>query len=602
MIRILPSCLPALLISFVTPSLWAEPSPKIVGHLQNIIVQKQFCPSAPVVFCNAGESGLQVQGLVSQPYTLYLYVVDADTSTGVASASFGIEYGPNLFVNTWRLCADLDFTGGGWPASGSGIVATWDPTANCQQSAAPGDAENNATVLIGALYVYAYDTELLQIGKRAYLPQPDISIVDCALVENAVLFPEYAGQVAFGDTSGYDPCYADTLDLLWSVSVSWPESAQAKPGAFVDQITPVLTVDKNSFSEGIVNQTFPISSTLLTYLGGNVSDLPLGEAPEIVSRRIPVKFNPDGTVSHVYSPLPSGSVVDLTSAGVYYVSSRPVAGPNDWVRVPLPEHLSTELSSYSSAPFGNWGVATTRNEEIVIHSLSRGEVRRIEATLSQLVFSQEESKVALLTSEDDVAPRRLLLYDSDGRLIFERDRIKNAVTFDRVAFSGSNLFFTELVNGMRVPYVMDTEGGSAPLQLQPLPSGLMVFSRNGSHLGILEYKKAPWRNVLHFYSIEDPSSPQHLWTTTIFGRHATDLAIGPGGGYTAIQYWDDAHKDFSLTVFSEAGTVVLDRKFPRGGEIPMTVKFVGEDLLVAGIDHRWLSPSTDRIVLYRLSD
>jgi Subtilase family/FlgD Ig-like domain len=183
---------------------------KIAGHLRVHAAKSQPCTSPPIPSCNSGEASLTDAGLTGVGYDLYLLVLDANPTAGVAGASFGISYGPNLSVGSWQLCADLNFTGGpvgvSWPQSGSGNVVTWVADTNCQNTPAPGDNNGDVTAVIGALYVYAYAADVFEITRREYVPEPDLSVASCNGDLSNVVFPQNAGKVGFGTAEGYDPC------------------------------------------------------------------------------------------------------------------------------------------------------------------------------------------------------------------------------------------------------------------------------------------------------------------------------------------------------------------------------------------------------------
>jgi len=183
---------------------------KIGGHLRVHAAKSQPCTSPPIPSCNSGEASLTDAGLTGVGYDLYLLVLDANPTAGVAGASFGISYGPNLSVGSWQLCADLNFAGGpagvSWPQSGSGNVVTWVADTNCQNTPAPGDNNGDVTAVIGAFYVYAYAADIFEITRREYVPEPDLSVAGCNGDLSNVVFPQNAGKVGFGASEGYDPC------------------------------------------------------------------------------------------------------------------------------------------------------------------------------------------------------------------------------------------------------------------------------------------------------------------------------------------------------------------------------------------------------------
>ena len=185
---------------------------KIALHLQAIPTGKAPPPCQrllPIPACNP-ESSLTVQGGIHKGYDLYILVADADSAAGVAGASFGIVYGPNLYTGAWTLCGDLEFPGGPsgvtWPHSGTGNLITWKADSNCQRTPAGEDSNHGVTAILGSLYVYAYDSESFEITSRNYTLETSPEIGDCSAAKSEVALPGHAGRIGFGSNEGFDPC------------------------------------------------------------------------------------------------------------------------------------------------------------------------------------------------------------------------------------------------------------------------------------------------------------------------------------------------------------------------------------------------------------
>ena len=208
----------------------ANDNAKIALHLQLKPTGKAppVCSRLSSPPCNP-DSVLSVHGNLQTGYDLYFVVLDGDSSAGIGGASFGISYGPNLYVGTWSLCADLEFPGGLsgilWPNSGSGNVLTWDSEHNCQRTPAPGDLGGGVTGILGSLYVYAYTEESLSVTPRNYVLNPDLQVSDCTSNASAVVFPDHAGKVGFGMIPGYDPC----LEPEFGIPPSLPPPGEDYP-------------------------------------------------------------------------------------------------------------------------------------------------------------------------------------------------------------------------------------------------------------------------------------------------------------------------------------------------------------------------------------
>ncbi len=206
---------------------------KIAGHLSPH-TQKSVCDSVDVSDfpCEEGMATVATAGLTGVGYDLYLMVMDADSTLGVAGASFGIDYsstgsGNGMVAQAWTLCADLDFPGGAWPNPGSWNLVTFSAGSNCQQQVATAETDGGVTAVLGALYVYAYSPDVFEIVDGA---PSGLLVSDCSNAETEVYYPQNVGRVVFASSAvdGYDPCkkafspYSEfnstapaALDSLW---------------------------------------------------------------------------------------------------------------------------------------------------------------------------------------------------------------------------------------------------------------------------------------------------------------------------------------------------------------------------------------------------
>jgi len=186
---------------------------KIALHLQPHNTGKlDTCTlmSSPTCHSDSETSNLNLQGAVGVSYDAYIAVLDANSTSGVGGATFGLAYPASLGLFGNGLCADLEFPGQGWPATGGGNVITFDVITNCQNATNgavdPTDVEgDNGMAVLYWLYVYAYGDATLAITQRN-VAIPDFKIADCTAAEDSPLFPLYAGQLGFGTGIGYSPC------------------------------------------------------------------------------------------------------------------------------------------------------------------------------------------------------------------------------------------------------------------------------------------------------------------------------------------------------------------------------------------------------------
>ena len=93
-------------------------------------------------------------------------------------------------------------------------MVTFDPLTNCQIDEVPGFAGDGVQAVLGVLYVYAYDADVVLLTARNHVPLPHAKVANCWNAEFEVL-PSHMGFAGFG-TSGCSPCVTDcsvTLDV-----------------------------------------------------------------------------------------------------------------------------------------------------------------------------------------------------------------------------------------------------------------------------------------------------------------------------------------------------------------------------------------------------
>lgn len=145
-------------------------------------------------------------------YDVYLVLANV-RAEGALGVAFGILYDGNvqsgIDVFDWVGCGDLEFPGNGWPASGGGILATWN---QCQTQDVGGEG---VMITIGSIYTYAYSEDFYQLQKRDYLQTPDRKVLYCDDTEDPIDHDE-TGIVFFGPATGLNPC-----DPVATQSLSW---------------------------------------------------------------------------------------------------------------------------------------------------------------------------------------------------------------------------------------------------------------------------------------------------------------------------------------------------------------------------------------------
>ena len=104
-------------------------------------------------------------------WDVWVVVCNANDSTGVSGAEFGIEYdgasGSGVDVLTWTSCADLQFPQHDWPLSGSGNLVTWEAVGNCQRNQLVADTPGTGYAVVGFFSVLAYGQD-----KMSVIPRP----------------------------------------------------------------------------------------------------------------------------------------------------------------------------------------------------------------------------------------------------------------------------------------------------------------------------------------------------------------------------------------------------------------------------------------------
>lgn len=141
-------------------NLWAEPSAYTVCDDRNPATN----PTCGGILTSGD---LYPPGLY--PYATIL-VRDADPIAGVGSVEFGIDYraadgdGVDIFGGIFCGWDVTRFPGsnGNWPAAGSGLRMTWDPTQPCPRFE-PGGAGTGVGAIVGYLYVGAYSPDTLRV-------------------------------------------------------------------------------------------------------------------------------------------------------------------------------------------------------------------------------------------------------------------------------------------------------------------------------------------------------------------------------------------------------------------------------------------------------
>ena len=349
------------------PSL-AVSGPKIAVHVQPRNVGKAAtCDVAPTVPC----SQFQTSATTNVSYDVYVIAAEASAATGVGSATFGIQYDSALGMFNLGLCGDLQFPGGGWPASGGGTVITFDVINNCQTT----DYGEGVQATLCWFYIYAYGAGDFQITPRNFVAVPDLGLTDCAANEIDI-FPGDVGTVSFspgGISSGINPCSGipqdttppflvsagylpspDRIDVVFNESVGFGAEAMANYEVF-RTASPSTTIPlTGAIANGntvslTLGATLPTPGVLHTVRVNNVED----SAGNSIAPNSEIQFTIP--LTDPASPTVLGVTGNRGTTVVSVIFSEPM-GPN-----------VTTLSSYSLV-----GNALTIPINLVTQTLTSG--------------------------------------------------------------------------------------------------------------------------------------------------------------------------------------------------------------------------------------
>jgi hypothetical protein len=197
---ILPFSLALILGACAAPGAWAGDNSQAMLALHVATrTAKNICTVRLPDSCNDFTTSTGSTGF----YTIYLTVTGYDDTTGIAGAQFGVDYdntgGSGTDITNWKSCSDLEYRGDNWPAAGTGNLITWDYIGNCQHN-------GTLPLTAGAFDVAIYSGDVFSITPR---PVDGMAkVAGCDLVETDLtdMVPSRLGKVAFGSTSGYNPC------------------------------------------------------------------------------------------------------------------------------------------------------------------------------------------------------------------------------------------------------------------------------------------------------------------------------------------------------------------------------------------------------------
>ena len=182
---------------------------KVALHLEPRAF-KNVCQDAPEHYaCNiyGQTSRLNTQGDLTTAYDMYIVVLDIPQVPGLLGVELGLDYngadGAGVDPFASYTCADMEFSGLGWPNAGGAVTYAW---LECQNTADWTDPQIEAVTVAAAMYIVAYSDD-----RACVVPKPSglYTATDCAFTisDLTVPFPMNSGCAGFGNEEGHDPCY-----------------------------------------------------------------------------------------------------------------------------------------------------------------------------------------------------------------------------------------------------------------------------------------------------------------------------------------------------------------------------------------------------------
>lgn len=166
---------------------------------------------------SCGDSEAVTSGELYVEYVAYLGVFNADAQLGVAGLECSLRYDDasrsGVDIDSWTLCADIDYPQDGWPGtSGDGNRIVWLTTTGCEREE-PAGIGTGVSAIAGFFTMTAYSEDKLQItpwkAPSGSIYVPTCRIADCNGKSNYDIAPENQGYLAFSDdgsAKGHLPC------------------------------------------------------------------------------------------------------------------------------------------------------------------------------------------------------------------------------------------------------------------------------------------------------------------------------------------------------------------------------------------------------------
>jgi len=188
-------------------------------HIGNPVSPQQACSSAPRTTADVVTSAqARPEGASYFVYLLGTPVPSSLYVPGLIGCQMGITYtqaqeNPALVLESWHLCADLEFLGDEWPASGTGNTITW---TSCQRF---------HLGVAGYFVATAYAPAVISIV--GYPATGLVKVANCEGAEEEVVNVTRAGWVSMGggaignDTDGCNPSLGPCADVTPAMPTTW---------------------------------------------------------------------------------------------------------------------------------------------------------------------------------------------------------------------------------------------------------------------------------------------------------------------------------------------------------------------------------------------
>lgn len=322
----------------------------------------------------------------------------------------------------------------------------------------------------------------------------------------------------------------------------WQFEVPAVPDTHVSSWTrvtfPQPRITKNEFLKQTPDKRFPLKSVALSryILGGGREVMPM-----LVVSIVPI--NPDGTFAGPPSPPVRAVSIGLPVSGCPCVVAAADSAPHGTLRVwnpqdggvpfkPPPRHVSVHYASEVEIAAMSFEQATPPFEVTRFLAFDTGRILERPGMCFAAAANRRAGLAAfLLASRFSGQVPELVVLDRSGSPVL-RQGLQNCVPTLAVRRGW-------VLVGRAVPPDQQDIAVRLPAgthyKIPGLPAGGRAFSGDGTHLLIWETRTTP--TVLHYYDLNNPLAPAHLWSRTMPDSvpAVSCVAVSPSGRRVAYQ-------------------------------------------------------------------